>query len=160
MPFFLVDRESMRFIYVNEAACRSQAQTRSGLLALPPAQVFSMPPAALELAYDVLIAQGVDAKPDEVPGRGRDGTRSWTELRRQAQRAGERWTIVTLMRDITARKEAETRIIHLNRVHAVLSGINALIVRVRDRDELFTEACRIATEQGGFPMTWMGMVDR
>ena len=157
---FLVDRESMRFIYVNEAACRSQAQTREGLLALSPAQAFSTPPVALELAYDALIAQGGDERPEEVLGRGRDGARSWTELRRQAQRAGGRWTIVTLMRDITVRKEAETRIVHLNRVHAVLSGINALIVRVRSLDELFTEACRIATEQGGFPMTWIGMVDR
>jgi PAS domain S-box-containing protein len=157
---YLVDRDSMMFIYVNEAACRAQLQTRAGLMAILPAQVFGMTPEALELLYGALIAQDSVASPEEVVGRDRDGARTWTELRRHAQRSGERWTIVTLVRDITARKEAETRIIHLNRVHAVLSGINALIVRVRSRDELFTEACRIATEQGGFPMIWMGMVDR
>jgi diguanylate cyclase (GGDEF)-like protein/PAS domain S-box-containing protein len=157
---YLVDRASMAFIYVNQAACRSQAQTREELLALSPAQVFAMPPEALERVYDILIAEGVEAKPEEVFSRGRDNARTWSELRRHAQCSGERWTIVTLVRDITARKEAETRIILLNRVHAVLSGINTLIVRVRSRDELFTEACRIATEQGGFPMIWIGMVDR
>ena len=42
----------------------------------------------------------------------------------------------------------------------MLSGINTLIVRVRDRDELFREACRIAVEAGGFRMAWIGIVDR
>lgn len=42
----------------------------------------------------------------------------------------------------------------------MLSGINALIVRVRDRDELFREACRIAVEEAGFCMAWIGIVDR
>jgi diguanylate cyclase (GGDEF)-like protein len=41
----------------------------------------------------------------------------------------------------------------------VLSGINALIVRVRHRDELFGESCRIAVEQGSLAMAWIGMVD-
>ena len=64
-----------------------------------------------------------------------------------------------MVRDVTARKEAENRIIHLNRVHAMLSGINTLIVRVRDRNELFSEACRIATDEGGFRMIWIGLID-
>ena len=68
--------------------------------------------------------------------------------------------VVVAFRDITDRKEAENRIRRLNRVYAVLSGINTLIVRVRDRDELFREACRIAFEHGRFPMAWIGVVDR
>ncbi len=62
--------------------------------------------------------------------------------------------------DITERKEADARITHLNRVYAVLSGINTLIVRVRNRNELFREACRIAAEAGGFRMAMIGIVDR
>ncbi len=61
--------------------------------------------------------------------------------------------------DITERKAADARIKHLNRVYAVLSGINTLIVRVRDRDELFREACRIAIEAGGFRMAMIAIVD-
>ena len=67
------------------------------------------------------------------------------------------WSIVE---DITERKRAEARIRYLNRVYATLSGINTLIVRVHDRDELFREACRIAVEVGGFRMAWIGSVDR
>ena len=119
-----------------------------------------MPPEALEQVYDALIANDAESDPEEVFARGRDNAPTWTELRRHAQCSGGRWTIVTLVRDITSRKQAETRIVHLNRVYAVLSGINTLIVRVRSRNELFTEACRIATEEGGFPVIWIGMVDR
>ena len=157
---YLVDRSSMRFTHVNEAACRIHAVTRSGLLAMTPAQALATPSAELERIYDTLIVSGVDAKPVEAVHRARNGSIVWVESRRHAQRSGEHWTIVTLVRDITERKEAETRIVHLNRVHAMLSGINTLIVRVRKRDELFSEACRIATDEGGFRMIWIGMVDQ
>ena len=58
------------------------------------------------------------------------------------------------------RKQDEERIQRLNRVYAVLSGINAVSVRARSREELFGEACRIAVENGQFRMAWIGIVDR
>jgi PAS domain S-box-containing protein/diguanylate cyclase (GGDEF)-like protein len=66
---------------------------------------------------------------------------------------------VAVIQDITERKEAEARIIYLNRVYAVLSGINTLIVRVRDHNELFNEACRIAVDAGGFRMAMLCTTD-
>jgi diguanylate cyclase (GGDEF)-like protein/PAS domain S-box-containing protein len=157
---YLVDRSTMRFVHVNEAACRIQARTRAGLLALPAAHISGVTNEELEKRYDALIASGVPAKPEELLRRDRDGSNVWVEIRRHAQLSGGRWTIVVLVRDITERKEAENRIMHLNRVHAMLSGINTLIVRVRNRHELFTEACRLATGEGEFRMIWIGMVDR
>ena len=65
-----------------------------------------------------------------------------------------------IARDITERRRADVRIQHLNRVYAVLSSINALIVRVRTQDELFRESCRIAVEAGNFKLAWLGTVDR
>ncbi len=64
------------------------------------------------------------------------------------------------VRDISDRKAQEEKILRLTRVYAVLSGINALIVRVRNRDELFRDACRIAVEAGKFKLAWLGVVDR
>jgi diguanylate cyclase (GGDEF)-like protein/PAS domain S-box-containing protein len=156
---FLVDRTSMRYIHVNEAACRLQAQTRDSLLASSPAQVSGIEELELAESYDRLIESGVDAKPVEIKRHASDGSTVWLELRRYAQCSSDGWTIVSTLRDVTDRKEAETRIIHLNRMHAMLSGINTLIVRVRDRDELFREACRIATDEGGFRMIWIGLID-
>jgi diguanylate cyclase (GGDEF)-like protein/PAS domain S-box-containing protein len=156
---YMVDRASMRFIHVNEAACRLQQKTRRALLASSPAQVFVGPEQGLAKIYDELIAGHIDAQPLEVQRRHRNGSELWLEVRRHAQRSGDSWTIVTMVRDVTDRQEATTRIVHLNHVHAMLSGINTLIVRVRSRDELFNEACRIATEEGGFRMIWIGIVD-
>ncbi|MGB7543211.1 MAG: EAL domain-containing protein, partial [Burkholderiales bacterium] len=65
----------------------------------------------------------------------------------------------TVARDITSRKEAEKRVMRLNRVYSVLSGINTTIVRVRERQELFAEACRIAVEHGQFRFAWIGMLE-
>src|SRR6266853_768113 len=79
-------------------------------------------------------------------------------LRRQADaEGGTRW--FSTLQDVTEHRLAEEKIHHLNRVFAVLSGINALIVRVRDRDELFRGVCRIAIEAGKFPMAWVGVAN-
>lgn len=74
------------------------------------------------------------------------------------EESGGQWFCT--LQDITEQKVAEERIKRLNRVHAVQSGINALIVRTRDRDELFREACRIAVEKGGFTVGWISLLDR
>jgi diguanylate cyclase (GGDEF)-like protein/PAS domain S-box-containing protein len=75
-------------------------------------------------------------------------------------RTGSVLGLAAIGEDITDRPQAEARIAYLNRVYAVLSGINSLIVRTRDRTELFRDACRIATTQGGFPLVMIGVVDR
>jgi diguanylate cyclase (GGDEF)-like protein/PAS domain S-box-containing protein len=61
--------------------------------------------------------------------------------------------------DITARKLAEIKVRRLNRIYAVLSGINALIVHAQNRDDLFRGACRIAVEAGQFRVAWIGLID-
>ncbi|MFH0988631.1 MAG: PAS domain S-box protein [bacterium] len=55
--------------------------------------------------------------------------------------------------------QAEEKILKANRVYAVISQINQAIVRIRDRDKLFEETCRIAIEYGKFQMAWLGLVD-
>jgi diguanylate cyclase (GGDEF)-like protein/PAS domain S-box-containing protein len=62
-------------------------------------------------------------------------------------------------RDITSHRLQQERIARLSRIQAVLSGINSTIVRVRERRELLRESCRIAVQQGGFRMAWIGLVE-
>ncbi|MFA6898973.1 MAG: GAF domain-containing protein [Desulfurivibrionaceae bacterium] len=58
------------------------------------------------------------------------------------------------------RLETATALKKLNRVYAVLSNINQTIVRVRDPQTVFQEACRIAVEDGGFRLAWIGLLDK
>ncbi|MGZ5234570.1 MAG: putative bifunctional diguanylate cyclase/phosphodiesterase, partial [Burkholderiales bacterium] len=67
--------------------------------------------------------------------------------------------IASIGEDITEQKRAEIRVKRLNRVYEVLSQINALVIRVRNREELFREACRIAVDVGAFRMVWIGVID-
>jgi diguanylate cyclase (GGDEF)-like protein/PAS domain S-box-containing protein len=62
-------------------------------------------------------------------------------------------------RDITHHRLQQERIARLSRIQAVLSGINSTIVRVRERRELLGETCRIAVQDGGFRMAWIGLVE-
>lgn len=48
----------------------------------------------------------------------------------------------------------------LNRIYAVLSSINGTILRVRNKNELLREACRIAVEHGRFKLAWIGLIDK
>ncbi len=63
------------------------------------------------------------------------------------------WTAVRLGND------ADRKLGNLRRVNATLSGINTLIVRVRDKETLFREACQIAGEVGAFPLVWIATID-
>ncbi len=64
-----------------------------------------------------------------------------------------------LEREIARRRASERRLMQLNRLYAVLSQVNQAIVRIRDREELFRETCRIAVEYGQLRMAWVGVVD-
>jgi len=48
------------------------------------------------------------------------------------------------------RRVEQARIARLDRVLRMLSGANALIVRIRDRKELLSEICRLAVAVGGY----------
>ena len=157
---YLIDRDKMEFIHFNEAACQMQNKTRQQVFARGPLAALDIPLAELEKTYDILIAGGPVDKPVELLRHRPDGSPCWLEVRRQAQLLEERWTIVAIVRDVTERKLAERRITQLNRVQAMLSGINSLIVRVVDRSTLFQEACQIAVEAGGFAVAWIGILDR
>ncbi|CAB1369457.1 EAL domain-containing protein [Denitratisoma oestradiolicum] len=64
-----------------------------------------------------------------------------------------------LQAEVVERRLAEEKVVSLNRIYAMLSGINTLIVRVHEQGELFRESCRIAVEFGGFGLAWVGLVD-
>lgn len=73
--------------------------------------------------------------------------------------SGKPFAVCGISTDITDRKLAEAKIARLNRLYSVLSRINEAIIRIRDIDKLYEEACRIAVEDGGFLLAWFGRLD-
>jgi diguanylate cyclase (GGDEF)-like protein/PAS domain S-box-containing protein len=90
-----------------------------------------------------------------------DGSVRWVQDRAQLVRvAGNGETRVDgITTDITERKLQEEKIARLSRIQRLLSEVNSAIVRVRDREKLLHEACRIAVEDGGFKLAWVGLLD-
>lgn len=88
-----------------------------------------------------------------------DGSTIPVELMMQRLTDTEPPIFTGFLRDISQRKEAEARILRLNRLYRTLSHTSALILRAGDRTALFSGICRIAKEQGGFLMPWVGLID-
>jgi GAF domain-containing protein len=61
--------------------------------------------------------------------------------------------------DLFEQQPTEERLRKLNRTYALLSAVNQAIVHVHKQQALFEAACRIAVEQGGFRMAWIGLLD-
>jgi PAS domain S-box-containing protein len=68
-------------------------------------------------------------------------------------------TVETLLEEMAEREKAEGRLQRLNRLYAVLSETDQAIVRAVDKESLFRDFCRIAVEQGGFILSWIGLID-
>ncbi|HTV92186.1 MAG TPA: EAL domain-containing protein [Verrucomicrobiae bacterium] len=62
-------------------------------------------------------------------------------------------------REERRRRDAEQRVRQLSRTKDMLAAVNAAIIRRRDRNELFGEACRIAVEVGGFSYSFIMTLD-
>jgi diguanylate cyclase (GGDEF)-like protein/PAS domain S-box-containing protein len=152
-----------QIIYVNAA-------TRE-VFGVPPEQFIAKPALWFDIvhsehrqqvrnAWDRVVVAG-DAIDMEYRIVHQDGTVRWIHNRaRRVRSAGTREVRIDgIASDITERKRQEQKILRLSRIERVLSGVNAAIVRMRDRDALLREACRIAVEDGGFALAWVGLVD-
>jgi PAS domain S-box-containing protein/diguanylate cyclase (GGDEF)-like protein len=62
-------------------------------------------------------------------------------------------------RDITVRREQEARLCRLTRSYRTLSSTGSAILRLRNRNELLHEICRIAVNQGGYERVAISLVD-
>ena len=160
--FFLIDADDGRVLYVSPAYEQIWGESGASLATDPAAWRDIIHPAdrdrIADYHTDQIAAGGYETEYRIVR---RDGTRRWISHRAFPifDEAGRLDRIASVATDITARKRAEKRIGRLNRLYAVLSGINTLIVRADDRDELLRQACRIAIDPGQFMIAWVGLAD-
>ena len=81
------------------------------------------------------------------------------EQRVQERTAELRQTVGQLQNEVAERLEAEKQAASLSRLYQVLSRVNETIIRAATPETLFQEACRIAVEDGGLRMAWVGLTD-
>jgi diguanylate cyclase (GGDEF)-like protein/PAS domain S-box-containing protein len=120
----LVNRTTMRFIEVNTTASQMMGYSREELLERGPMDVLSASRDYLEALYDVIIsAEGGRTESLEMVIR-KDGSTFPAEVHRHAQSSEAGWIIVGVLRDITERTEAQSRLQHMAHFDALTGLLN------------------------------------
>lgn len=157
----IIDK-NWKYIYINDTAASHGRSTKDKLLGKSMMEVYPgiENTELFSLLTDTLTNGSVHLIENEFTFP--DGSKGWFELSIQPVPEG----IFILSQDITNRKIAEQDLIEssklirrLNRVYAVLSNINQLIVRERDENKILNQACKIAVEDGKFLMAWIALTD-
>ena len=71
-------------------------------------------------------------------------------------------TIISALESKHIRDEKDNaykQLAKMNRIYAVISQINQIIVKAHNRDKLFRESCDVAIKYGKFRMAWIGLID-
>ncbi len=63
-----------------------------------------------------------------------------------------------ILRDITAKKQNENRMLQLNQALKMLSNCNLSLIRAQDERSLFHEICQTIVEVGGYRFAWIGLL--
>ncbi len=154
LPMWVYDLETLAFLAVNDAAVEHYGYTREQFLAMTIADIRS------ELDVSALM-KSVNVESAGISHSGvwrhrkRDGGIIEVEITSHHIDFSGRGAKLVLANDITERVEQDRKIARLTRIRAVLGGISSAMLRLRDRDELLQEACRVATTEGVFPLVWI-----
>ncbi len=117
--------------------------------------------AALDFAMHTLGPNQRTATNLQARWRHRNGSYRWLE-RNMLALLGENGQVVGFRgseRDFTERRRQEKHIARLTRVLKMLSGVNSAMVRIRQRREILSEACRLATAVGGYASAMVAIIE-
>ena len=156
---FRADLDGGRFLEANPALAEMLGYEReSDLVALNPESVYADRAALSDMLRD--CSQNGRIAGAEVLWKRRNGTSITVRLSGRLVPGGQhRPCLEMIAEDVSARKRSEARIHQLNRLYSVLKRVSQSIVRIRERDELLREVCRIIVEEGRFCMAWVGLLD-
>lgn len=150
---FISDAEG-NFVLVNSRGAELLGYRRDELIGMNGRHTYVEEEVPLHAERLQAVADGSSIR-FERHIRRKDGSAFPAEISMKMLSSG---MVQVIFHDISTRKEHEQKIVRLQRIHAVLSGISSAIIRIRDRQTLFQEACRIASEHGTFHIAWIGLI--
>jgi diguanylate cyclase (GGDEF)-like protein/PAS domain S-box-containing protein len=156
-----VDAKTRRYLYVSPASRTIFGLDPEELIAHPQLQDELVHEADRPVAQQAWERVELDGEFDVDyrivrPGGKVRWINNRARLIRGAGGAAER--IDGLARDITDQVEHRSRIVRLQRIRDLSSSSNSALVRLREREALFQEICRIAVEVGHFSGAHVGLV--
>jgi diguanylate cyclase (GGDEF)-like protein/PAS domain S-box-containing protein len=155
---YIAEAATGRLVDVNETTLLRLGYARDELLLLGAADISSGGPDQ-PWPERVHAAQSSSPLLREGVYRCKDGQGFPVEFSTSYVEYGHQGYLIVLARDITERRQFEEQTAHFTRVVRMQSSINAAVLRIRDRDDLLREACRVATEIGGYEYATLWIVD-
>lgn len=95
----------------------------------------------------------------EAMHRRDDSTVFPVEISSRLATIGTDQVIVSVVRDLTDRQEAERHIAQLHRLRRIQADVNALVAHETDTEAVLAGVCRIAAEHGELPLAWVGRAE-
>jgi len=157
-PMWVSDRESLRFLAVNDAAVRHYGYTKDEFLAM----------SALDLRPEEDFARFSEVV--NVPTHRRRDAGVWRHKRKDGSLIDVEVTTddiafdgrqgrLVMASDITARLAAERELARISRAQAMLGRCSEAVIHASERQALLDAVCRIVVETGGYRMAWIGFAD-
>src|SRR4029077_10101190 len=134
----LIDRATMRFVDVNETACRLLGYSREELLNMGPQDVLPTSREDLERAYDEFIATPANIHGMRSQYRRKDGSTFPFESTRHVLRSGDAHIIAAISRDISERIAAEEALRESEERFRGLTGLSSDMYWEQDEQFRFT----------------------
>lgn len=161
--FWICTADYRKVSYLSPAYEQIWGRSREDTYANPMIWARAVHPQDRAMVNGELMKRAADGAPFNLEYRivRPDGTLRWVSDRAFPVRDahGRTYRVAGVVRDISAHKDQEETIKRLTRLYAVLSGVNSMIMRIRNRLSLFQEVCRVALTEGEFAFAWVGVID-
>jgi len=157
-PMWVFDRESLRFLAVNDAAVRHYGYTRDEFLAM---SVLDLRPEEDIARLSQVVHQPSHSRKDGGIWRHKlkDGSLIQVEIVSDDMPFDGRPGRLVMASDITARFSAERELARITRAQAMLGRCNEAVIHTSEVQTLLDAACRIVVETGGYRMAWVGFAE-
>ena len=153
----VIDPATMRFLDVNEKGCRDLGYSREELLSMSVLDIDpTFGPADMKMIDEQVQKSG--AALFERLHRRKDKSTFPVEISLRFVEIGKSY-VLSIARDITARKQAEIALQHALRAQHALSACNAILVHATQEQQLLAVMCRTVIEQGNYRLAWIGFVE-
>lgn len=152
----VIDRDSLRFLDVNDKECRELGYSREELLSMTVLDIdptFGTPAMA---EIDEQIAKS-GAALFEAVHRRKDGSTFPVEVGLRFVDIGKQTYVLSIARNITMRKRAEESLQRTNRALRTLSACNMTLVHATQEKQLLVDMCQAVVKQGGYRLAWIGL---